>query len=162
MFVVWGSYPIDKLLEFFPIGFCGFCNFHGGMKVRTTAGLAHFMFIPLFVHSRKYFLMCPNCGNAIQITKEDFNRIKNGTWIAPIKDNSLHILNQDEIFVKVIVQEVRCAILTKMKKLKDPQKQEAVCAGIRKTFANRYRGNATVEQIVNDMLAEAVNSHPLR
>lgn len=154
MIVVWGSYGLKKTFKnLFPVYFCGFCNFHGKMECVTTARLAHFCFIPLFVYSREYFLTCPNCGNVIKISKDVFKRIKNGSWQPSDMNPNNHVLTKEEIFIKVVTQEVRGIINSKLKQLQDPLKRQASAEKIMQKLRSKYENNEIVLRITEDMLS---------
>ncbi len=154
MIVVWGSYGLNKTFSDLPaVDFCGFCHFHGRMECVTTARLAHFCFIPLFVFDRKYFLVCPNCGNVIRISKEVFKAIKKGSYVPPPKNESLHVLDKREIFEKQVTQEAVAVINKHSKQLGDPEKQEASKEKIRTHFRKKYGGNEMAMRIIENLIS---------
>lgn len=69
MLLIFGTTVRDRLLVM--VNFvCEYCHVHSSQDVIESATKVSVFFIPLFTVSRRYFVICKNCGGATALTRE--------------------------------------------------------------------------------------------
>ncbi len=91
MFIFWGTGRKKKVTKYSVNDLCGRCGTATRMPIVQVYNYGHIFFIPICKVGTKYFVECPHCKAARQLTKEEFNAIKeqnlveNGKEIKPHK-----------------------------------------------------------------------------
>ncbi len=70
MFIVWGSHTFKKVMAATGPYTCMNCNNGSLFQVLRTMTWFTLFWIPIFPYSTKYFHVCPICGQAAKITKQ--------------------------------------------------------------------------------------------
>jgi hypothetical protein len=69
MFLIFGTTLRDRVLVVVRF-VCEYCRTDASQDVIESATKVSLFFIPLFTISRRYFVVCSNCGGATALTKE--------------------------------------------------------------------------------------------
>ena len=64
-------------------GSCQRCNNHVDKGLVKATSWFTLFFVPLVPYSTKYIIVCPICNNAVELPKEEFDRIVSGAANAP-------------------------------------------------------------------------------
>lgn len=75
--IIWGWGKVTK--KFFGAVMqkqCGYCNNISNWQLCIMRTWFTLFFIPVIPYSKKYGIVCPNCGAYIEISKAEFDRIK--------------------------------------------------------------------------------------
>jgi hypothetical protein len=69
MFLIFGVTPRERVLTV--VAFvCEHCGTHATQHVIESASRLSIFFIPLLALSRRYFVVCSNCGGTTALTKD--------------------------------------------------------------------------------------------
>ena len=67
MFLIFGVTPSERVLTV--VAFvCEYCGLHATQHVVESASRLSVFFLPLFALSRRYFVVCANCGGTTPLT----------------------------------------------------------------------------------------------
>lgn len=69
MLLIFGASPRERVLTVVTF-VCEYCRTRAEQEVVESATKFSFFFIPLFTISRRYFVVCSNCGGTTELTKE--------------------------------------------------------------------------------------------
>jgi hypothetical protein len=69
MLLIFGTTVRDRVLTVVTF-VCEYCRVHAAQDVVESATRFSFFFIPLFTVSRRYFVICSNCGGMTALTRE--------------------------------------------------------------------------------------------
>ena len=76
MFLIGGAGNGSKDLGLRKNQLCPGCKSRLGMQLIRTNGYIHLFFVPVFRYGVQYFLVCPACGHAYEISREDGRRLE--------------------------------------------------------------------------------------
>ena len=76
MFIIWGSCKRKKVTKYTIPDMCGCCGTGAHMNIIKIYNYGHIFYIPIFTFNTKYYVECPKCGAARQMTKAEFKQIK--------------------------------------------------------------------------------------
>ena len=76
MFLIGGAGNGSKDLGLRKNQLCPGCKSRLGMQLIRTNGYIHLFFVPVFRYGVQYFLVCPACGRAYEISREDGRRLE--------------------------------------------------------------------------------------
>lgn len=76
MFIIWGSGKRKKVTKYTIPDMCGCCGTGAHMNIIKIYNYGHIFYIPIFTCNKKYYVECPKCGAARQMTKEEFKQVK--------------------------------------------------------------------------------------
>ena len=69
MFLIFGVTPRERVLATVAFA-CEYCGTHATQHVSESASRLSLFFIPLFAVSRRYFVVCSNCGGTTTLTRD--------------------------------------------------------------------------------------------
>ncbi len=76
MFVIWGFGTRRNHTNVFVKDTCDNCGTTQDMDIISQYNCGTLFFIPIIKMRRKYFIVCPHCGAAKEISKAEFKQIK--------------------------------------------------------------------------------------
>ena len=76
MFVIWGSGKRKKVTKYSITDLCGCCGTAARMSIIKISIYFSIFFIPLFNIKSTYYVVCPNCDAAREVSKKEFKQIK--------------------------------------------------------------------------------------
>ena len=79
MFLFIGVFPREREIAV-ATSRCGHCHEEAAQHVIESGSRLWLFFIPLFTFSRRYFLVCSNCGGTTELTREQARNA--GDWVA--------------------------------------------------------------------------------
>jgi len=82
MFILfgWGHHKINQHGELRLLSKCFRCNNEVRRILLVDKEYFTLFFIPIFPYSTNYFLVCPICGDAENLSRQDFNMMANNTF----------------------------------------------------------------------------------
>lgn len=69
MFLIFGVTPRERVMAVVAFA-CEYCGTQATQHVIESASKFSAFFIPLFTVSRRYFVVCSNCGGATALTRD--------------------------------------------------------------------------------------------
>ncbi len=76
MFVIWGTGKRKKVTKYAITDLCGCCGTAARMSIIKISVYFSMFFIPLFNVKSNYYVVCPNCQAAREVSKKEFKQIK--------------------------------------------------------------------------------------
>lgn len=76
MFILWGSGKKKKKTKYKVSDLCGCCGFSAEMFIVKIYNYIHIFYIPFIFWGTKYYVECPKCGAAREMSKEEYKNIK--------------------------------------------------------------------------------------
>ena len=76
MFIIWGSGKRKKVTKYTITDLCGCCGTAARMSIIKVSVYFSIFFIPLFNIKTNYYVVCPNCDAAREVSKKEFKQIK--------------------------------------------------------------------------------------
>ncbi len=76
MFFIWGTGKRKKVTKYAITDLCGCCGTAARMSIIKISVYFSLFFIPLFNIKSNYYVVCPSCQAAREVSKKEFKQIK--------------------------------------------------------------------------------------
>lgn len=165
MFLIYGTRNGKKVMKFLVREICGSCGKVSDMTIVKTYTSATIFFIPIFSVNKKYFLICPHCGNIKQITKKEFKAIKEQAQNGQVVNLGGHNISDNQVQTNVEVvapqkvemqNQINKEIETIVNKLKEKNiaitksNLQSVKDALKQRLMTKYQDEKLLEETINN------------
>lgn len=161
MFILWGIGKKKKETKYTVNDVCGCCKTASVMKIIKIFNYFSIFFLPIISWGTKYYVECPKCGAAREMTKQEYKSIKQ-----QLKENSSKnvVENQPQpviletaaveqvtVMEKLIWQDIDKVIYSLKDKsiIKDNEKFNKFLSTLKTSLLNKYGDEIRISKTIN-------------